>query len=456
MIISHITSLIFFVNVVSSLDNGVARTPPMGWLQWERFRCIIDCETYPNDCVSEKLFTDIANRLSEDGYLEAGYEYVNIDDCWAEHKRDKNMNMVADKKRFPRGIGALADFMHHKGLKMGIYTDFVTKTCGGYPGSIFHMQKDTEQFAKWGIDMVKVDGCYSCNSLMDEGYGAMGAYMNATGRPMLYSCSWPAYIAKDKPYKQLQPMCNIWRNWNDIQDSFDSMMSIANYMGDHQEEFAKYVGPGNFNDPDMLLIGDYSLSEGESQMQMAIWSIMAAPLFISADLRKMKQWQKDILLNKEVIAVNQDPLGLFGKRLLKTSIEQIWMKVLVDGAYSVAIVSTRHDRPVYQTFSFVEYGIEGPFMVRDLFQKKDLGTMATKVTVEVDPNSVRMLKLTPKKKSHTQITPKKKQHKKFERPGKQPHKQVNERKQQHGLFGWSDDMAVEAEKKYMRFHPKRH
>lgn len=378
-----------------TLDNGLARTPPMGWLQWERFRCIVDCETYPDQCISENLFKRTADKLVSDGYAKLGYKYVNIDDCWPELQRDLDGNLVADKKRFPNGIKALADYIHNHGLKMGIYTDFGTLTCGGYPASIFHMQKDTQIFSNWGVDMIKLDGCYACESLYADGYKAFGWYMNQTERPMLYSCSWPAYIDKNKPYADIADHCNIWRNWDDIQDSWDSVLSIINYNGDHQDEIIPYVAPGKFNDIDMLLIGDYSLSESQSKVQFALWSILAAPLFISADLDTMKQWQKDILLNEEIIAVNQDVLGKMGRRVYKDNTQQNWVRYLDNNAAAVAIMSLRTDIPVYMEVTFASINMNGPFHVRDLFLHKDLGVFNSSFKAIVDPVGVVMVKLTP-------------------------------------------------------------
>jgi len=386
--------LLAIVVAVNSLDNGLAKTPPMGWLQWERYRCIIDCDTYPKQCVSDGLFRRTADIMEADGYLKAGYNYVNIDDCWPEHARTEDGTLVADKKRFPNGIKELADYVHGKGLKLGIYTDFGTLTCGGYPGSIFHMQKDANTFADWGIDMLKVDGCYSCNNLFHDGYETFGFWLNQTQRPILYSCSWPAYIPKDKPYKEIAKYCNIWRNYGDIQDSWGSVMSIINYNGDHQDEIIPYVSNGAYNDIDMLLIGDYSLSEDQSKTQFAMWSILAAPLFMSADLSSMKDWQKDILLNTEVIAVNQDPMGKMGRRFYKQNNQQNWVRDLADGGMAVAIMSTREDNPVFMSVDFSQLKITTPMHVRDLYQHKDLGVFNGTFKAMVNPSGVVMVKLT--------------------------------------------------------------
>jgi len=391
--------LLLYLNIqtYTCLDNGLARTPPMGFLQWERYRCITDCETYPNDCVSEKLFRRIADRMASDGYLEAGYNSINIDDCWPELERDAHGNLVPDRKRFPSGMKSLSDYIHGKGLDLGIYTDFGTKTCGGYPGSIFHMEKDTTQFAKWNVDMIKVDGCYSCGNLYPEGYKTFGFYMNQTARPMIYSCSWPAYLQdKGKPYKDIADHCNIWRNWADVQDSWNSVLSIINYNAKYQDEIVPYVGPGNFNDLDMLIIGNYGLSKDQSKTQMAIWSILAAPLYISADLEKMEAWQKEILLNKEVIAVNQDILGVMGRQMYKDNRgQQTWMKPLSNKCAAVAIMSTRQDIPLMMSFTLADLKLVGPMRARCLFTHKDLGVVTTKFKAIVNPTGVVMVKLCP-------------------------------------------------------------
>lgn len=413
----------------NALDNGLARTPPMGWLQWERFRCITDCETYPNDCVSEKLFRRTADRLVSDGYLKAGYRSVNIDDCWPEMERDSSGNLVPDKKRFPSGMDKLSDYIHGKGLELGIYTDFGTKTCGGYPASIFHMEKDTKLFAKWNIDMIKVDGCYSCGSMYPEGYKAFGWYMNQTARPMLYSCSWPAYLEdKGKPYKDIAKHCNIWRNWADVQDSWDSVLSIINYNAKYQDEIVPYVGPGNFNDIDMLIIGNFGLSKDQSKTQMAIWSILAAPLYISADLDKMEEWQKEILLNEEIIAVNQDKLGIMGKQVYKAGNgQQTWLKPLSNNCSSVAIMSTRQDIPLMMGFKLADLKLSGPQKVRCLYAKKDIGVISKSFKALVNPMGVVMLKLCP-------LAPKKKHHNSHKRHHVPP---MNATSQEHKyVYHW--------------------
>ncbi len=315
-----------------ALDNGLARTPPMGWLIWERFRCNIDCKNDPNNCVSEKLVKEMADRLVEDGYKDVGYEYVNIDDCWSAKERDSQGRLQADPVRFPSGIKALADYVHSRGLKFGIYGDYGTKTCAGYPGSLNYLEIDAKTFASWGVDMLKLDGCNSNVSTMKTGYPEMTKYLNATGRPILYSCSWPDYErASHVPinYTSVADNCNIWRNYNDIQDSWGSVAGIIEYYGVNQKTLVPVAGPGHFNDPDMLIIGNKGLNVNQSNAQMAMWAIFAAPLLMSNDLRNIQPVYRDILQNKEVIRINQDPAGKMGKKMLEFgSTVEVWLRPL--------------------------------------------------------------------------------------------------------------------------------
>lgn len=296
-------------------NNGLALTPPMGWLTWERFRCQTDCKNYPETCISENLIKAMTQRLIDDGYLAAGYQYITIDDCWPEPERDKDGKLQPDHKRFPGGIKALADHVHSLGLKFGIYEDFGVKTCAGYPGSEFYMQTDAQTFADWGVDLLKFDGCNSDYHDSPYGYPAMGMFLNKTGRPIVYSCEWPLYDkAHGAPsnYTAISETCNFWRNFDDIQDSWDSLKGVIQYYIANSDNFTQAAKPGAWNDPDMLDIGNFGLSLEQERTQMAMWAIFAAPLIMSTDLRTIRPESKDILLNKRVIAVNQDKLGIQG------------------------------------------------------------------------------------------------------------------------------------------------
>uniref|UniRef100_A0A674ED32 Alpha-galactosidase n=1 Tax=Salmo trutta TaxID=8032 RepID=A0A674ED32_SALTR len=228
------------------------RTPPMGWMSWERFHCNIDCENDPKNCISENLFRGMADRLAEDGWKEMGYDHVMIDDCWSSMLRDKDGRLQPDPQRFPGGIAKLARYLHNRGLKLGIYGDLGTHTCGGYPGTTLDkIETDAQMFASWGVDFLKLDGCYSNEEEQQKGYPLMSKALNATGRPIGYSCSWPAYRGGLLPsvnYTLLGEICNLWRNYDDIQDSWDSVQEITDWFFDNQE----ILQPGRWNDPDMV------------------------------------------------------------------------------------------------------------------------------------------------------------------------------------------------------------
>lgn len=387
------------------LDNGLALTPPMGWLAWERFRCNTDCTNDPKNCISENLFYEMADRLVADGFVAAGYEYINIDDCWMSRSRDQHGRLQADPDRFPNGIKALADYVHSKGMKMGIYEDLGNYTCAGYPGiTADYVQIDAQTFAEWDIDFVKLDGCYSHPKDMDKGYPEFGYALNDTGRPMVYSCSWPVYqiySGMTPDWDSIVAHCNLWRNFDDIQDSWASVTSIIDYYGDQQETLIPLAGPGHFNDPDMLIIGNFGLSYEQSKAQMALWSAMASPLLSSVDLRTIDPKYRAILQNRAVIAVNQDPLGIQGKRIFKDKGIEIWARPItpvVGEFYSYAIVffNRRVDgTPSQVSVTIQELGMLNPsgYQTEDLFASQSYGVLfpADRLKVDVNPSGVVMV-----------------------------------------------------------------
>ncbi|XP_044185754.1 alpha-N-acetylgalactosaminidase-like isoform X1 [Thunnus albacares] len=396
----HLAVLVFASALSAAtfaLDNGLMRTPPMGWLAWERFRCDIDCEHDPKNCISQNLFIDMADRLSEDGWRELGYVYVNIDDCWASMERDKQGRLQPDPKRFPGGILKLSRYLHDRGLKLGIYGDMGTHTCGGYPGTPLDKIKiDAQTFADWEVDMLKFDGCYSNATEQEQGYPLMSKALNATNRPIAYSCSWPAYQGGLPPqvnYTQLGEICNLWRNYGDIQDSWDSVLDIVDWFFDNQDVLMSAAGPGRWNDPDMLIIGDFGLSMDQSRSQMALWAIMAAPLFMSNDLRTISSGARSILQNKMAISINQDPMGIQGKRIVKekSGIDVLW-RPLSKNSSALVFFSRRTDMPYryHTSLSKLNY-TAGHYEVFDVFTGKTMVlTDSTDFVVSVNPTGVVM------------------------------------------------------------------
>ncbi|XP_005992066.1 alpha-galactosidase A [Latimeria chalumnae] len=337
-------ALALWAGKVQTLNNGLALTPTMGWLHWERFMCNTDCTKDPKNCISEQLFMQMADVMVAEGWKDLGYEFVCIDDCWLAQTRDEQNRLQPDPHRFPSGIKKLADYVHSKGLKLGIYQDVGHKTCAGYPGSFGYYNLDAKTFAEWGVDLLKFDGCnFDSLELLVEGYKNMSLALNKTGRNIVYSCEWPLYMWKFKQpnYTEIRQYCNHWRNYGDVYDSWTSIKSITDWTAIHQDLIVPVAGPGGWNDPDMLVIGNFGLSQDQQITQMALWAIMAAPLLMSNDLRQIDPEAKALLQNKNIIAINQDPLGRQGYRVSKNDNFEVWERHLSDGGLAVAIVNRK-------------------------------------------------------------------------------------------------------------------
>ena len=336
------------------------------------------------------------DRIAADGWLEAGYEYVDIDDCWMGKGRDVNGELYPDQDRFPHNITWLADYAHSKGVKLGIYNDFGTLTCGGYTGSEGYLRVDAQTFAKWGVDYLKMDGCYSELINQRDGYPAMKYFLNATGRPIVYSCSWPAYDDK-MDYEPLPEHCNLWRNYGDITSTWPTVHAIIDKWG-NSPHWNKYAGPGHWNDPDQLMIGlkGGQITEIEGQTQMAIWAIVAAPLFMSNDLREIDDWAVRILQNKEAIAVDQDKKGIQGFRLTeKGNSKEVWYRELDNNEWAVALFNSGESAQEISV-NFKDFANQDSYNLRDIFQYKDLGKFTGSYTnSSIPPHGVQFLRLKP-------------------------------------------------------------
>ena len=318
----------------------------MGWMSWEIFRCQTNCATHPDSCINAQLYSQMVDKVAADGYLQAGYKTVSIDDCWEAPlqrgpKGDPTKPLSGDPKRFPLGMKHLGDYMHSKGVSFGIYSDEGTQTCGGFPGSEGYERLDADTFASWGVDYLKLDGCYNNKSGFVKGYPAMGAALQSSGRDIVYSCSWPAYLGGNESAKPWAAMiasgCNSWRNWEDIDCGWQSLVQIIEHWGMYGKMLSTWSGPGHWHDPDMLLIGNGCLTHAEEQTQMALWAISAAPLIMGNDLRNISAESKAILLNKGAIEVDQDPAGKMGFRVNTTALTQIWARPLANGDVAVAL-----------------------------------------------------------------------------------------------------------------------
>ncbi|BBN09172.1 alpha-galactosidase [Marchantia polymorpha subsp. ruderalis] len=368
------------------LDNGLARTPPMGWNSWNFFNCFID----------ETVIFETASALVFTGLADLGYNYVNIDDCWAELERDAHGNLVPRAATFPSGIKALADHVHGLGLKLGIYSDAGFLTCQKQPGSLGYEIQDARTFASWEVDYLKYDNCYNDKSRPESRYPVMRNALNASGRAIFFSmCEW----GKDDPATWAAPVGNSWRTTEDIRDTWRSMTKIA----DENDRWASFAGPGGWNDPDMLEVGNGGMSLDEYRSHFSVWALMKAPLLIGCDVRNMSAEVLAILSNKEVIDVNQDSLGVQGRRVLRSPVwwlgnnVQVWSGPL-SGDRTVLLLWNRSKKAFNIKASWSDIGLPSgtPVTVRDLWKHETWdGNSVDEIEVKVQGHTSQMFILTP-------------------------------------------------------------
>ncbi len=358
----------------NSPSPKLAQTPPMGWNSWNKFACD----------VNEQLIRETADAMVSTGMQSAGYQYVNIDDCW-QVSRDAQGNIVADASRFPSGIKALAGYVHSKGLKLGVYTDAGTLTCQKRPGSLNHEVQDARTYASRGVDYVKVDWCYSEGLDPEVQYAKFRDALAQAGRPIVFSiCNWGVKA----PWRWGPATGNLWRTTGDISDNYDRMSVI----GFSQNGLEKFAGPGHWNDPDMLEVGNGGMNHDEYRTHMALWALLAAPLLAGNDLRSMTPETREMLTNAEVLAVDQDAKGVQGHRVWDEGPLEIWVKTLADGSQAVGLFN-RGESELKITLDFKTIGVTGPAKLRDLWEHKDLGSTQDSYTAHVPKHGVVMLKV---------------------------------------------------------------
>ncbi len=340
----------------------LAKTPPMGWNSWNKFGCD----------VSEVLIRSMADSMVSSGMKDAGYQYIIIDDCW-QVSRKPDSNIVADPTRFPSGIKALADYVHAKGLKFGLYSDAGTATCGGRPGSLGFEEIDAKQYAAWGVDYLKYDWCNTEGMDPKILYGKMSRALRESGRPIVFSmCEW----GSNNPWYWATNIAQLWRTTGDIQDCWDCRRDWGGmgwvYILDQQEGLEKFAGPGHWNDPDMLEVGNGGMNDHEYRAHFSFWCLLAAPLIAGNDISTMSSATSEILLNKEAIAIDQDELGVEGSKKLDEGNFEVWTKPLKGGDYAV-ILFNRGEKPVDANVTWKSMGIKGHFHARDLWRHQDIG-----------------------------------------------------------------------------------
>ncbi|MGJ7908101.1 NPCBM/NEW2 domain-containing protein [Actinopolyspora sp. H202] len=303
-------------------SEGLAPTPPMGWNSWNNFGCD----------VSAKLIRRTAEAMVSSGMAAAGYEYVNIDDCWMAEQHGPDGRLLPDPDKFPNGMKTLADHVHSLGLKIGIYATAGTETCAGYPGSLGHERLDARTFAEWGVDYLKYDNCNNQGIPAEKRYSAMAEAIEATGAPIVLSiCEW----GQNSPWKGWghEVGGQLWRTTGDIRDTWTSWTGIL----DEQVGLAKYSGPNSWNDPDMLEVGNGNMSTDEYRAHFAMWALLNAPLMAGNDLRDMDEATRRILTDEDLITVNQDWAGIQGHRIRDDGDQEVWAKPMSDGSVAVAL-----------------------------------------------------------------------------------------------------------------------
>jgi alpha-galactosidase len=348
-----------------ALDDGLARTPPMGFNNWNATHCRAD--------FNEQMVKGMADLFVTSRLKDAGYEYINLDDCWALPQRDADGNLVPDPVRFPNGIKAVADYVHSKGLKIGIYTSAGTKTCNsaGFPGALGHEYQDAALFASWGIDYLKYDNCNNQGVDARQRYTTMRDALKATGRKIVYSiCEW----GQNDPWLWAADVGHLWRTTGDIGDSWGSMVSILK----QNMVLADYAGPGHWNDPDMLEVGNGGMTDTEYRSHFSLWAIMAAPLLIGSDLRDATPATFEILSNRDVITIDQDRHGRQGRPIRSDGGRHVFVKELADGDRAVALFNET-EAPARISTTAAEAGLpEGPaYRIRDLWAHTTYETAGT-------------------------------------------------------------------------------
>lgn len=365
--------------------NGLALTPPMGWNSWNRFGCNIN----------EALIRQTADQLVASGMKDAGYTYVVIDDCW-HGARDEAGDIQPDPQRFPSGIKALADYIHGKGLKFGIYSDAGERTCGGRPGSLGHEYQDARQYARWGVDYLKYDWCNTTTLDARAAYTLMSDALRATGRPIVFSlCEW----GTAKPWLWASKVGNLWRTTGDIWDGWqgkkDYALGVMDIL-DLQDGLESFAGPGHWNDPDMLEVGNGGMSADEYRAHFSLWAMLAAPLIAGNDIAGMTPQTRSILTNREVIAVDQDRLGMAARRVADDGDGEVWARPLADGSRAVVLLNrSSAARTVRVNWTDLGYPAHLKAAVRDLWQGTALRPVAGAFEAQVKPHAVVMVRITP-------------------------------------------------------------
>jgi alpha-galactosidase len=391
-------SILFCKLLNAQKFEGLALTPPMGWNSWNTFQTNIN----------EQMVKEMADVMVNSGMKDAGYQYLVLDDGWMAMERDpKTGDLVPDPKKFPNGMKAVADYVHSRGLKFGLYNCAGTKTCGGYPGTRGYEYQDARFYAAVGIDYLKYDWCNTEGITAREAYATMSKALKAARRPIVFSlCEW----GNNQPWTWASGVGHLWRTTGDITNQFDGILDHGTWQQlgvmrivDLQEKLRSYAGPGHWNDPDMLEVGN-GLSEAENRSHFSLWSVLAAPLIAGNDLRKMSVPTKSVLTNKEVVAVDQDALGIEGFLFQDHDSLQTWVRPLKNDDWAICFVN-RSSKPLTVSFNWQENLVQDTlskrsldcrsvvYHIRNLWTAKEEGTTKKPLKYQLPSHDVLFLRL---------------------------------------------------------------
>lgn len=388
--------IIFCTQLNAQKTDHLVLTPPMGWNSWNTFHTDIN----------EKIVMETADIMVSSGMKDAGYIYLVLDDGWMAMERDNQGNLVPDPKKFPNGIKVVADYVHSKGLKFGLYNCAGILTCQKYPGTRGYEYQDARNYAAWEIDFLKYDWCFATGINAKEAYTTMSNALNKTGRPIVFSiCEWGV----NKPWEWGEGVGQLWRTTEDIYQIFDSVhdegtwnsLSVM-HIADLQSNLRKYSGPGHWNDPDMLEVGN-GMTYDEDKAHFYLWSMMAAPLIAGNDIRKMSKQTLEILTNKEVLNIDQDELGIQGFRYLDKDGLQVWCKPLKNGDWAICFIN-RKTESKFVSFDWSKENIvdaiykytldnKNVYNLFDVWSKKNTGTTSKILKETIAPHGVLMYRL---------------------------------------------------------------
>ena len=377
--------------------EGLAQTPPLGWNSWNTFATNIN----------EELVKDIADKFVELGLKDAGYEYIVLDDGWMAKERDIEGNLVADPIKFPNGMKSLADYILSKGLKFGLYNCAGSKTCAGYPGSRGYEYQDARLYASWNIDYLKYDWCNTEKLQAEGAYITMRDALKEAKRPIVFSiCEW----GDNEPWKWAKDVGHLWRVTGDIINCWDCEIGHGSWSSfgvwkiiNMRKDIRTFAGPGHWNDFDMMEVGN-GMTDAEDRSHFAMWTMLASPLIMGNDLRNASKETIKTLVNKEVIAVNQDKLGIQGFRFSNENNLEIWIKPLANDEWAMTFVNMS-DTITTIDFNWSKHNIGDSlnkrflniknviYKIRDLYNHKDLGFTSRNLKVEIGSHDVLMIKL---------------------------------------------------------------